>query len=449
MLVAVAALTLSCVGIAAALGTQILHIAESLPQYESNVQRKLKTLEEVTVGPILTLSNETSRLTRSHQAAESPRDVENSPPGAASGVAVLPPPEFESHPPLLVWKLLTTVWHPLQFAGIVLLVLIFALLEYESLRDRFILIAGTTDIRTATLALNDAGDRLSRYFVSQFAVNFGFGLAVWMSLCMLRLPQALLCGILAGVMRFVPYVGVAIAALFAAVLALAVDPGWSLAFSGLGVFIVLDIVVRQLVEPHLYGHATGLSPLASLLANVDEVTKRAKRSGIAIRLILLTAVRRSELTGARWSEVDLEAKAPVWDIPAKRTKTGVAFAVPLTPPAVDQFRRLKRLAGRSPWVFPAETADEAMDPRLLTRSIARHLETFAEHKVGAFTLHDLRRTVRTGLARLGIRPDIAERCLNHAQPGIIETYDTHHYLEEKRDTLTRWANHLQLLRNGS
>ena len=133
----------------------------------------------------------------------------------------------------------------------------------------------------------------------------------------------------------------------------------------------------------------------------------------------------------------------------ERTKTGVGFAVPLTPPAVDQLRRLKRLAGRSPWVFPAETGDGAVDARLLTRSIARHLETFAEHKVGAFTLHDLRRTVRTGLARLGIRPDIAERCLNHAQPGIIETYDTHHYLEEKRDALTRWADHLQLLRNGS
>jgi len=188
--------------------------------------------------------------------------------------------------------------------------------------------------------------------------------------------------------------------------------------------------------------------LSALLANVDEVTKRAKRSGIAIRLILLTAVRRSELTGARCSELNLEAKAPVWDIPAERTKTGVGFAVPLTPPAVEQFRRLKRLAGRSPWVFPAETGDGAVDPRLLTRSIARHLESFAEHKVGAFTLHDLRRTVRTGLARLGIRPDIAERCLNHAQPGIIATYDTHHYLEEKRDALTQWANHLQLLRDG-
>jgi predicted PurR-regulated permease PerM len=270
VLVAVAVLTVSCVGIAVALGTQILHIAESLPQYESNVQRKLKTLEEVTVGPILRLTSETSRLAGIHQSAEPPhpaRHVERSPP-AAVPVAVLPPPEFESHPLQLVWRLLTTIWHPVQFAGIVLLVLIFVLLEYESLRDRFIHIAGSTDIRSATLALNDAGDRLSRYFVSQFAVNLAFGLAIWMSLSALRLPQALLCGILAGVMRFVPYVGVAIAALFAAVLALAVDPGWSLALSGLGVFILLDIVVGQLVEPHLYGHATGLSPLSVVVGAI-------------------------------------------------------------------------------------------------------------------------------------------------------------------------------------
>jgi predicted PurR-regulated permease PerM len=272
VLVAVAALTVSCGGVAVALGTQILHIAESLPQYESNVQRKLKTLEEVTIGPILRLTNETSRLTWIHQSAEAPtvpaRDVERSPPAAVPGVAVLQPPEFESHPLRLVWKLLTTVWHPVQFAGIVFLVLIFVLLEYESLRDRFIRIAGATDIRSATLALNDAGDRLSRYFVSQFAVNLAFGLAIWMSLSVLRLPQALFCGILAGAMRFVPYVGVAIAALFAAVLALAVDPGWSLALSTLGVFILLDIVVGQLVEPHLYGHATGLSPLSVVVGAI-------------------------------------------------------------------------------------------------------------------------------------------------------------------------------------
>jgi predicted PurR-regulated permease PerM len=272
VLVAVAALTVLCVGVAAALATQILHIAESLPQYQTNVQRKLKTLESVTVSPLLRFTNETSRLTGIRQSAEPPpvpdRDVERSPSAAVPGVAVLPPPEFESQPLQLVWKILTTVWHPVQFTGIVLLVLIFVLLEYESLRDRFILVAGASDIRTATLALNDAGDRLSRYFVSQFAVNLAFGLAIWMSLSMLRLPQALLCGILAGVMRFVPYVGVAIAALFAAVLALAVDPGWSLALSGLGVFILLDIVVGQLVEPHLYGHATGLSPLSVVVGAI-------------------------------------------------------------------------------------------------------------------------------------------------------------------------------------
>jgi predicted PurR-regulated permease PerM len=272
VLVAVVALAVLCMGLAVALGTQILHIAASLPQYESNVQRKLKTLEEVTVGPLLRLTDQTSRLIEIREFAEAPpvhaRDVERSPPAAVPGVAALEPPEFTSHPLQLLWKLLTTVWRPLQFAGIVLLVLIFVLLEHESLRDRFIRIAGATDIRVATLALNDAGERLSRYFVSQFLVNLAFGLAIWTTLSMLRLPQALLCGILAGVMRFVPYVGVGMAALFAAVLALAVDPGWALAVSTLGVFILLDVVVGQLVEPHLYGHATGLSPLSVVVAAI-------------------------------------------------------------------------------------------------------------------------------------------------------------------------------------
>ena len=273
VLVAVVALAVLCMGVAAALGTQIVRIAESLPQYESNVQRKLKTLEEVTLGPLRRLTDETSRLIGIRESAEAfpvhAPDAEHSLPAAAApDVAMLEPSEFGSHPLQLMGKLLTAVWGPVQFAGIVLLVLIFILLEYESLRDRFIRIAGATDIRLTTLALNDAGERLSRYFVSQFVVNLGFGLAIWMSLSVLRLPQALLCGILGGVMRFVPYVGVGIAALFAAVLALAVDPGWSQAVSAVGVFILLDIIVGQLVEPHIYGHATGLSPLSVVVGAI-------------------------------------------------------------------------------------------------------------------------------------------------------------------------------------
>ena len=173
-----------------------------------------------------------------------------------------------TQPLQLIGKFLTSVWVPIQATGIVLLALIFALLEHEALRDRFIRVAGAADIGSATLALNDAGERLSRYFVSQFVVNLVFGVSIGVSLSILRVPQAMLLGTLAGVMRFVPYVGVGIAALFATALAFAVDPGWSLAASTLGVFVLLDVVAGQLLEPHLYGHAAGLSPLSVVVAAI-------------------------------------------------------------------------------------------------------------------------------------------------------------------------------------
>jgi predicted PurR-regulated permease PerM len=272
VLIAVVASTVLSMGVAAALGTQVLRIGESFPQYESNVQRKLKTLEELTIAPLRRLTDETSRLMEMREAAEArpgrAGDVARFLPAVTPDVTVQDPPALTSQPLQIIGKLLATIWGPLQFAGIVLLVLTFVLLEHESLRDRFIRVAGASDIRAATLALNDAGERLSRYFVSQFVVNLAFGLAIWIGLSVLRFPQALLCAMLAGVMRFVPYVGVGMAALFAAVLAFAVDPGWSLALSTVGVFILLDIVVGQLVEPHLYGHATGLSPLAVVVSAI-------------------------------------------------------------------------------------------------------------------------------------------------------------------------------------
>jgi len=114
---------------------------------------------------------------------------------------------------------------PIETAGIVLVVLVFVLLEHEALRDRFIRIAGGADIRLTTLAINDAGQRLSRFFVSQFAVNLGLGAMLWIGLGIIGLPHPLLWAALAAVLRFVPYVGVWIAALCAALLAAAVDTG--------------------------------------------------------------------------------------------------------------------------------------------------------------------------------------------------------------------------------
>ena len=142
VLVTVVALTLLWMGLAIALGTQILHIAASLPQYESNVQRKLETLEEVAIGPLVKLTDETSRLIESRESAQTlpvhGGEVERSLSSAGPSAAVLAPPDFGSQPLQLMWTILRSVWGPVQFAGIVLLVLIFVLLEHESLRDRFI-----------------------------------------------------------------------------------------------------------------------------------------------------------------------------------------------------------------------------------------------------------------------------------------------------------------------
>jgi hypothetical protein len=195
---------------------------------------------------------------------------------AGSGAPSTLPPAFAEPIPLqplggpwdAIRGVLSSLWSPLETAGIVLVVLIFVLLEYESLRDRFIRVIGGADLRATTLAINDAGGRLSRFFVSQFSVNFGVGLAIWLGLAILGLPNALLWGTLTAVLRFVPYVGVWLAALLAALLAAAVTPGWSLLLLTLGLFVLVEVLVSQLVEPQLYGHATGLSPLAVVVAAI-------------------------------------------------------------------------------------------------------------------------------------------------------------------------------------
>jgi AI-2E family transporter len=165
-------------------------------------------------------------------------------------------------------RVLGSIWVPIETAGIVLVVLVFVLLEQEALRDRFIRIAGGTDIRLTTLVINDAGERLSRFFVSQFAVNFGVGVLIWVGLSVVGLPHPVVWAALTTLLRFVPYIGVWIAALCSAVLAAAVDAGWSMAIATFGLFVVVELIASQLVEPQLYGHTTGLSPLSVVIAAI-------------------------------------------------------------------------------------------------------------------------------------------------------------------------------------
>jgi predicted PurR-regulated permease PerM len=268
VLVAVLSFALVVTAAAAVLGTQVLRMAASLPQYERTIQQKLRNLDEMTVGRLNALTSEASRLIDTHSmsvgsAVASGGDL-------ASDAAPIP---VELHQPRatpveLIARVLASIWAPIESTGIVLVVLVFVLFEHEALRDRFIRFAGGTNIRLTTLALNDAGERLSRFFVSQFAVNLGVGAAIGLGLAIVGLPQAALWGTLATLLRFVPYVGIWLAALLATVLAIAVAPGWSLAINTLGLFVVVELIAGQAVEPNLYGHTTGLSPLSVVVAAI-------------------------------------------------------------------------------------------------------------------------------------------------------------------------------------
>jgi predicted PurR-regulated permease PerM len=274
VLAAVVVLAFSFAAVAGVIGSQFVHMAASLPRYERTIERKLRTLNAVTVGKFNELTGALGRLTDRHARtdppppADQPRTLER--PNVTAG-AVPIPVELREPPPnglQVIEKIVGSVWVPIETTGIVLVVLVFVLLEHEALRDRFIRIAGGTDIRLTTLAINDAGERLSRFFVSQFAVNLGVGLMIWFGLSVIGLPHPLLWGALAAVLRFVPYVGVWIAALCSVLLAAAVDPEWTLALSTLGLFIVVELIAGQLVEPQLYGHTTGLSPFSVVIAAI-------------------------------------------------------------------------------------------------------------------------------------------------------------------------------------
>ena len=159
-------------------------------------------------------------------------------------------------------------WPIISSTGVVLAVLVFVLFEHEALRDRFIRVTGTRDIRATTVAVNEAGQRLSHYFVSQLIINACVGLTIAIALWIADLSGALLFGILAFVFRYVPYVGVLIAAAAAAFMGMISSDGWTLAITVVVIFVSVELVFSQFVEPLFYGHSTGLSPLSVVLSAI-------------------------------------------------------------------------------------------------------------------------------------------------------------------------------------
>jgi integrase len=167
--------------------------------------------------------------------------------------------------------------------------------------------------------------------------------------------------------------------------------------------------------------------LTALWQAIDRLPELARAY---FRVVLLTGARRNEVRGMAWSELDLDAG--LWRLPAERTKNGRPFELPLSAPVLETLRKLPRIG---PMVF----ALDGKRPMTLHELIERVRRDAGLPDV---RLHDLRRTLRTGLAELGVSFEVAERVLNHAMPGLQAVYNRHSYAAEKRTALALWAEHV-------
>ncbi|RQH04489.1 AI-2E family transporter [Paraburkholderia dinghuensis] len=268
---AVLATVLALGGVGTLIGAQIVQLAADLPQYQDEIEQKLQTVQQKTVGRADSLMSRASTALQRVSPAPPPAPPQLHGRAARNAPAVPTPVEVRTPPPTpmqLALRAISPVIAPLETGLIVLVVTIFILLQREDLRDRLISLFGSDDLHRTTTAINDASQRLSRYFVAQLGLNVSVGAVISIGLAGIGVPGALLFGAMAALLRFVPYIGIWIAAGLATVLAAAIQPQWTMGVLTLLLFIVVDIAAGQFAEPLLYGRHSGLSPLAVVVAAI-------------------------------------------------------------------------------------------------------------------------------------------------------------------------------------
>lgn len=247
--------------------TQVSDLAQNIPVYQINILTKIRALKETGLGGgiIARLSGVIERV-----GQEIERQEPQLPSATETPKRDPIPVEIVAHekPLEVLQNLVAPLLSPLASAGLVIVVVIFMLMEREDLRDRFIRLVGYGDLHRTTQALQDAGKRVGQYLLMQLVVNIVYAVPITIGLWVLGIPNALLWGMLALALRFVPYIGPIIGALLPLFLALAVAPGWALLLWTAALFIVMELITGNVIEPWLYGSRTGLSPLAIIVAAI-------------------------------------------------------------------------------------------------------------------------------------------------------------------------------------
>lgn len=248
--------------------TQAIALVRELPNYEENLRQKIAALKRPQSPEVMTrMSGMVENLRREIKSAAPDQPVTPSPPGEVKPVPVEVKPT-EPTPWELARDIVRPFLRPLGVAGIVIVFVVAMLFQRDDLRDRFIRIVSAGKLNVATQALDDAAGRVSRYLGMQLVVNATYGVPIGLGLWWIGIPNALLWGLLATLLRFIPFIGPWIAALFPIALAIAVDPGWTMLLYTLGLFVVMELISNNVIEVVLYGASTGISNLALLVAAV-------------------------------------------------------------------------------------------------------------------------------------------------------------------------------------
>jgi len=263
----VVALALSLLAFSALLlGKQVSAISAELPTYQSNIEQKLKTLRDDSRAPGMF-----DGLLRTVDAVKA--EVDKAPPeegSAATKKGAAPPQkvQLEDKPATPLQKVLSLLEvgsGPLATAGIVLVFVVLVLLDRVELRDRLLRL-WSGNLHRSTDAMDEAGARIAKYLTMQLVVNLSYGVPLAAGLWVIGVPGAILWGMVAAAMRFVPYLGPMISSVFPLMLAFAVDPGWSMLLWTLGLIVALEVLSNNVVEPWLYGASTGLSAMSLIVS---------------------------------------------------------------------------------------------------------------------------------------------------------------------------------------
>ena len=256
---------------------QLVDVAEKLPTYSQNIQAKMEALRLPTTGPLGLAAGSLREIGNELSSLGAPAPLPGAParnrkqtaapstPSTPLSVQIVPQPANGLD---YLREFAQTVLKPLALAGLVLIFSILMLVKRFDLRHRLFHLAGLGRINIMTQALDDAAQRVSRYLLMQVLVNAGFGCLLGFGLYCIGVPNPALWGVLAGILRIVPYVGTMVAAALPIALSLAAFNGWGPPLLVFLLFVGFELITANFIEPWLYGANTGISSLALLVAAV-------------------------------------------------------------------------------------------------------------------------------------------------------------------------------------